>query len=125
MAFVASSAKGRAVVKETVALSNGTTAYSSAFRVDPDASFVVFGNAEAADLAGACTGEVQGSFDGSTWVTVTSSFQASVDNNTQVDIYTPATLGDFPYYRLAYTSAGNDSANSIVVVVVGAGAAAA
>lgn len=108
---------GRVVQTETVTLSNASTASSSAFEVPKGSDFVAFINTGATNTAGAVTTDLQGSFDGSTWVDIDASFAADCDTATVVKAYDASASGDFPFYRLQFDSAADDSANTIVVKI--------
>lgn len=110
----------RWVNTETVTLGNAATVYSSTIDwVKPGNDFLVFGNTAVLNSVGAVTVEVQASFDGSTWATVTSSFLSDLDNTTLAALYDNSAKGDAPYYRLAIACAANDSANTMDFVVIG------
>jgi hypothetical protein len=119
MAFTPETKNGRVVLSETTALANATTANSAAFRVAEGASFIVFGNVGATNTAAGLTAEIQGSFDGVTWVTITSSALTAMDTALDWYLYDADTLGDFPYYRVQYTSAGDDSSATAITKIVG------
>lgn len=118
MAFTASSANGRVILSEDTALANAGAAYSANFIVAEGEDFTVFMNTGATDAATTLTCEVQGSWDGTSFIDVTSSFAAPGDAMA-VGFYDVSTKGDFPYYRVKYTSGGNDSGKTATTKIVG------
>lgn len=119
MAWTKKTANKRLVASETITLSNGGTANGTSIDFIPkDDNFVAFINTGAKNTVGAVTTDLEGSFDGTTWVDIDASFAADCDTATKMKAYVASTSGDFPYYRLTFDCAGNDSATQIVVKVV-------
>lgn len=116
--YTAKTYNGRAVHSEDVTLSNASTASGSTIDfVGKGKGFVAFINTAGGALAGAVTTDLQGSFDGSTWVDLDASFAADCNGAVVAAAYDVAN-GDYPYYRLEFDSAANDSSNEINVAVV-------
>lgn len=119
MSWSKTKVNGRNVFSETVALGNAGDTYSSAIGFIPrGVGFTGFINTGALNTVGAVTTDLQGSFDGTNWVTIDASFAADCDTAMVSKVYVAATSGDFPYYRFKLSAAANDSANSIVVKVI-------
>jgi hypothetical protein len=119
MSWIKSTLNGRAVHTEDLVLFNTTTGYSSEIDfVGPNCDFTVIGNTGAVNTVGAVVAEVQMSQDGSTWVTSTSTFMATMDTTTKVSVYVANVKGDAPFYRLAIACAGNDSPTTIEFAII-------
>lgn len=119
MAWTKSSKNGRLVASESVTLANAGTANGTSIDfIKANKDFSVFINTGATNTVGAVTTDLEGSFDGSTWVDINASFAADCDTAVKMVTYDASTTGDFPYYRLSFDSAADDSATSIVVKVV-------
>jgi hypothetical protein len=120
MAWTSSTAEGRLVRSESVTLANAGDAYSTVFSVDRDEDFTIFINTGALNTVGAVTTGLQVSWDGTTFVTLIAAGTIATDCDTAVKVkaYVAGTSGDFPYYRLLFTCAANDSANAIVCKIV-------
>lgn len=116
--YTTSRVKGRVLYTEAVTLANATTANGSAFVVPVGAGFTAHINTGAVNTVGVVTTDLEGSIDGTNWSDINATFAADCDTATISSVYSAATSGDWPYYRLTYDCVGNDSPTVITVVVI-------
>lgn len=117
--WVKTRVNGRSVYTESVTLANAGTANSSRIDFIPrGVGFTVHANTGAVNTVGAVTTDLEGSFNGTTFVDVDASFLADLDTAVKTAVYVASTSGDYPYYRLSFDSAADDSSTVIAVVVI-------
>tara|TARA_B110000503_G_scaffold103909_1_gene155086 strand:+ start:5407 stop:5787 length:381 start_codon:yes stop_codon:yes gene_type:complete len=103
----------RVVQTESLLQGNAGTVNGASFEVPKGSDFVAFINTAAVNTAGAITTDLEGSFDGATWVDINASFAADCDTALVRVAYVAATSGDFPFYRLTFDAAANDAATTL------------
>jgi hypothetical protein len=119
MAFSTKTRNGRVVKTELVTLATGAMAYGSVIDFVPKGKdFTAFINTSLVNTAGAVPTDLQVSWDGVTFVTLTADWVVTCDTVSLVKAYVASTSGDFPYYRLGFDCAGADAATQIYVRIV-------
>lgn len=119
--FTKTSVNGRLVASEgwdTLA-NAGTVNGTTIDFIKKDQNFVLIINTAAVGTAGvdSATFVIEGSHDGTTFVTLVSD-PVAFDAATGVYHYVNATSGDMPYYRISITSSGDDSGVTTMAYVI-------
>jgi len=120
MSTTSSIINGREVIRETLVLTDSTTkVFSSIDWLKPRAPFGIILNDGAENLAAAASVDLEGSSDGgTTWYDLDDAFVADIDGVRVFKPVIPDTVGIVTEYRVSVDSTGDDSLNSIDVVVI-------
>ncbi|MDX1486569.1 MAG: hypothetical protein R3268_00105 [Acidiferrobacterales bacterium] len=119
MAFTGASENERAVHTEALLMANASTANGSTIDfVKPGQNFVAVLNTGAVNTVGAITTDLEGSYDGTNWVDIDGAFAADFDTATIVAAYDAQLTGDWPYYRLTFDAAADDSSTTITYKII-------